>query len=211
MAIDQRQQGRDRLARKERQQARRIPLNAAVNPGNSGGPLLNAKGRVVGVIVGRVEGNVGAGIDVAIPVNLLDRFLAHPDVTFTADRTEAVNENSPVEFKASVRALKPTKNPLDLQLVFAAGTTNERRVPLKLSGDFYRARAIPFPKAKGPPIVEVEVTFADGSVKGRSEDRSVTVGKTIVKLSELVAALTQTEGHTTARRTLLRRPSYRKS
>ena len=30
-----------------------------------------------------------------------------------------------------------------------------------------------------PLMVEVEVTFADGSVKGRSEDRSLSVGKKI--------------------------------
>jgi S1-C subfamily serine protease len=41
----------------------RIQLNAAVNPGNSGGSPLNSKGGAVGVIVGRVEGNVGLGID----------------------------------------------------------------------------------------------------------------------------------------------------
>ena len=45
----------------------------------------------------------------AIPVNLLDRFLARPDVTFTAEGTEAVNVDAPVEFKASVRSLIPTR------------------------------------------------------------------------------------------------------
>jgi hypothetical protein len=163
----------------------RIQLNAAVNPGNSGGPLLNSKGEVVGVIVGRVEGNFGAGIDVAIPVNLLERFLARPDVTFTADRSEAVDVDASVEFKATVRPLLPTKQPLDLQLVLAAGTPNERRVPLKQSGDDYRGWAIPFPAAKGPQSVEVVVTFADGAVKGRMEDRSIKVGNKDVKLSEL--------------------------
>jgi hypothetical protein len=163
----------------------RIQLNAAVNPGNSGGPLLNAKGNVVGIIVGRVEGHFGAGIDLAIPVNILDHFLARPEIAFTADRTESIKVDDPVEFKARIVPLIPAKAALNLQLVFGSGTPNERRVPMALAGDTYRARAVPFPAPKGPPMIEVVVTFPDGSVRGRVEDRAIGVGGKDVMLSEL--------------------------
>jgi hypothetical protein len=48
---------------------RLIQTDAAVNPGNSGGPLLNSKGEVVGVVVGRIKG--AEGLNFAIPVNYL--------------------------------------------------------------------------------------------------------------------------------------------
>ena len=85
------------LRRKDRQLTR-IQLNASVNPGNSGGPILDTRGRVAGVVVGRIEANIGAGLDLAILVNLVGRFLARPDVIFLASRSEAVKPGEPVDF-----------------------------------------------------------------------------------------------------------------
>jgi S1-C subfamily serine protease len=50
-----------------------IQIDAAVNPGNSGGPLLNRYGQVVGIIAGLVnptDQNVFAGIGFAVPINI---------------------------------------------------------------------------------------------------------------------------------------------
>ena len=53
-----------------------IQTDAAVNPGNSGGPLLNVAGEVVGVTsaaIGPIAGSVG--LNFAIPVNTVARLL----------------------------------------------------------------------------------------------------------------------------------------
>ena len=51
----------------------RLQTDASLNPGNSGGPLLNMYGQVAGVVVSRVEtddsGRSIAGIGFAIPIN----------------------------------------------------------------------------------------------------------------------------------------------
>jgi len=50
-----------------------IQIDAAVNPGNSGGPLLNRYGQVVGIVVGIVnptEQEVFIGIGFAVPINV---------------------------------------------------------------------------------------------------------------------------------------------
>jgi len=49
-----------------------IQFDAAANPGNSGGPLLDRYGRVVGIVTGLVnpgEGNFFVGIGFAVPIN----------------------------------------------------------------------------------------------------------------------------------------------
>ena len=50
-----------------------IQIDAAVNPGNSGGPLLNRYGQVVGIVTGIVnpsEQNFFVGIGFAVPINI---------------------------------------------------------------------------------------------------------------------------------------------
>jgi S1-C subfamily serine protease len=50
-----------------------IQIDAAVNPGNSGGPLLNRDGQVVGIVTGLVnpaDQDVFAGIGFAVPINV---------------------------------------------------------------------------------------------------------------------------------------------
>jgi S1-C subfamily serine protease len=50
-----------------------IQIDAAVNPGNSGGPLLNRAGQVVGIVTGLVnplEQDAFAGIGFAVPIDV---------------------------------------------------------------------------------------------------------------------------------------------
>jgi S1-C subfamily serine protease len=50
-----------------------IQIDAAVNPGNSGGPLLNRSGQVIGIVAGLVspsEQEAFAGIGFAVPINV---------------------------------------------------------------------------------------------------------------------------------------------
>ncbi len=58
-----------------------IQIDAAVNPGNSGGPLLNRDGQVVGIVTGIVnptEQNVFIGIGFAVPINIAGGAMGAP-------------------------------------------------------------------------------------------------------------------------------------
>jgi S1-C subfamily serine protease len=50
-----------------------IQFDAAVNPGNSGGPLLNRYGQVIGIVTGLInptEQEVFIGIGFAVPITV---------------------------------------------------------------------------------------------------------------------------------------------
>ena len=79
-----------------------IQTDAAMNPGNSGGPMLDSYGRVVGVVVARAEvdagGNLLSGIGFAIPINVLRGLSAQP----FSDEGQVVSTPTPFP------TLKPT-------------------------------------------------------------------------------------------------------
>jgi len=64
-----------------------IQTDAAVNPGNSGGPLFDAQGRVIGIntAVENPSGNTFVGIGYAIPINIpkqyMSKLLAGEEIT----------------------------------------------------------------------------------------------------------------------------------
>jgi hypothetical protein len=160
----------------------RIQLDAALNPGNSGGPVLDRSGKVVGMVV---SGYQGSGVNMAIPVSHLQRFLAQPEIILTLPAGKAANRHEAFEFTAKAISLLPTKEALDLELILGAGLGKERRFPMKPADGAYRAKAIPFPAREGPPVCRVEVKYEDGSVSGTAEDRTYRIGDKEVKLSHL--------------------------
>src|SRR5437763_1026213 len=61
------------------QRATVIQTDGALNPGNSGGPMMTADGRLVGVN-SFIVGQASAGLNFAISVEDVRTFLARPDV-----------------------------------------------------------------------------------------------------------------------------------
>jgi serine protease Do len=45
-----------------------IQTDVSLNPGNSGGALINKNGNVVGIVVAKIKGNNTEGLGFAIPI-----------------------------------------------------------------------------------------------------------------------------------------------
>ena len=76
-----------------------MQITAPVQPGNSGGPLLDSSGNIVGVIVARLEkdlsGNIAQNVNIAIKSNVLQMLLDTKnidyDVSMSKNKKEAAD------------------------------------------------------------------------------------------------------------------------
>jgi hypothetical protein len=72
----------------------RIQLSMAVNPGNSGGPVIDETGRLIGIIVERADPTAGAqGIAIAVPVSTIQGFYDRGVKDSAAYKSAVANES----------------------------------------------------------------------------------------------------------------------
>lgn len=158
----------------------RIQLDVALNPGNSGGPVLDQSGKVIGVVV---AGAAAARINLAIPVNHVSNFLARPELTLTLPVVSAADRHKPAIFKAHAVSLLPGGKPFALELALRPEGGTERKVPMDFVNGLYQAATAPAPVAEGPTTLRVELKYPSGTLSGSIADRAFRVGQREVKLS----------------------------
>jgi S1-C subfamily serine protease len=78
--------------RREHGDLQYIQVDAALNPGNSGGPVIDSDGKVIGIVE---KGIPGSGISDAIPVSHIDKLLADPEGTLIPMPGENVPPSEP--------------------------------------------------------------------------------------------------------------------
>lgn len=94
-----------------------IQIDAAVNPGNSGGPLLNDRGEVIGIVNAKIVGAEVTGVGFAIPVNYAVQLLRNEGVPLEAAAAKAALDGAALTRKAGpavalVKATVPLKEPV---------------------------------------------------------------------------------------------------
>jgi hypothetical protein len=160
----------------------RIQLDAALNPGNSGGPVLDKNGKVVGVVVAGVQ---GSGVNFAIPVSTVARFVARPEVQFDPPLVTPGNIHKPVQFEAKVTPLLPSAAPLTVDLILKPAKDKERTHRMEANGDKYRVTAMPVPPPPGPLTLRLVAQFDNGKLEATVIDRGFKICDREMKLSEV--------------------------
>jgi hypothetical protein len=175
----------------------RIQLDVVLNRGNSGGPVLDSDGKVIGVVESGIVVSGGTTtrgapiivaptqVNFAIPVSLVSRFLARPEVHFDPPRPKPGELHKPMQFEARVTSLLPTAAPLTVDLILKAGNGPERTARMQSEGDRYRANAVPVPGRSGPRTVRLVARFDDGTLDSTTTERSFRIGGREVALGEV--------------------------
>ncbi|MCG6963260.1 MAG: serine protease [Acidobacteria bacterium] len=108
-----------------------VQTDAAVNPGNSGGPMLNSEGRVVGVVNARIAG--GEGVGFAIAPNQVRSFVTEKAMRVEFRPTVVYRPPEPIEV---------TVSPILTDLGGASGT-------VRLEGDDIQSVNVPLSQNTG--------------------------------------------------------------
>lgn len=158
-----------------------IQIDVTLAQGNSGGPVLDDQGRVVGVVVSGVRGT--QGINQAIPVSHLMRFLKAPEIVIRPPTLKKDSLDQPAEFRASVASFLPQSPEYSVQLILSSDG-EPRTFPMAPKGGEFIVRASPVKTNRGTRI-DVTARFGSGSIAGSVEDAVVKVGPNAVRLSTI--------------------------
>lgn len=160
-----------------------IQLDAALNPGNSGGPVMDASGKVVGVVWAGVP---GSGVAFAIPVERLSALLTEPFVQFETPALTPEETGRPYTLRFRLLTPAKVKGAVTAQVGVRADDGEERVVKAARAGEEWVATIVPVPINGSGLGVRVEATFPEGRVEAAVKDQAIKVGARRVRLSEVV-------------------------
>ena len=184
------------LRRAANGQLSRLQIDAAVNPGNSGGPVLDTAGRVVGVVVSGIRVDGQSGVNFAIPVGRLKAFLAPAYLTLTPPPVTYDGRHDAADFTANVFQYGHPTTDVTVELTLATAGAADRTVPLARRPDgTFAASAAVVPPPPGAATIAVAALTDHGLVRGWASDHDVRIGSTTVKLAEIKTAGTLPTPH----------------
>lgn len=137
-----------------------VQIDPSLNPGNSGGPVMNMHGQVVGIVAG---GRPGAQISIATPVDLLRAFLRRPQIIFNPPSITHGKAGRPVTFQARVVSILHPKRRFRVHLVLVSKGTR-RLLPMLEKLGVYRATVHAFPPQPSAVAYHLVVSGPKGAL-----------------------------------------------
>ncbi len=168
--------------RKVNGELEQIQLDASLNPGNSGGPVISDDGKIVGIVRG---GIAGTGVNVAIPVDKLKSIFETPVVVFQPPPVPFTKRFEAADFSFRVLSNIKSKVPMSVEFNYQVADQAARLITPTKVGDAYHVRLTPAVPAKGNEHVRITVEGADGSLSGLMNDVTFRCGNRQLKLSQV--------------------------
>lgn len=176
--------GRITSLRKSGSTLKMIQLDAVVNPGNSGGPVLDDSGKVIGVVVEKV---IGTDVNFAIPISVLKSFLQRPELFVKANEIRFANRHAPVQLQFGTLAYGKQSETFRLELRLENGVDKSTffKVDKPDSNGMFSVETSPVSKTSTPTMLPVTVTMKSGVVKGEMAEQRIQLGSSIQYIVEM--------------------------
>ncbi|HZT40642.1 MAG TPA: trypsin-like peptidase domain-containing protein [Chthonomonadaceae bacterium] len=168
--------------RKHEGELEEIQLDAVLNHGNSGGPVLNAKGQVIGIVVAGIE---NSGINFAIPVNYLRSLLARVDVVLTPVSVSWERRSAETDFTIQVVSMNKVSPNWEATLSLSAGNGDHRVYTAKSQdGRTFHLRAPLVPEHMDNTL-QIYLREPGNAMVCRVKDRSLALEGKPLRLSQI--------------------------
>lgn len=169
--------------RKEDGNVKLIQFDADVNPGNSGGPVCNAAGEVVGVVSFGLE---STELNFAIPSRKVLALLRRPIVTRKLPVITGGNMGRRVPISVVVKEFVEPIPDATVRLEVSVDGADPRKIGLTRDKDTYSGTFIPNSKAgNGGVSLDVQKGLETKSIK--VADITIAIGEDLVYLSDVVS------------------------
>ena len=189
--------------RKKMGELQLIQVDAALNPGNSGGPVLDSEGKVIGIVQAGIP---GSGVNFAIPVDRLKAMLKQPLLSVEPATLDYAKRSDPQQILVKVVSLLRPVPVYTVELTLRAGNSPPRVLTAESQSGLCRFNAaLVSSAARGARPLIVSGTFPDGALSGRASDRPLHIADKQISLSDMSEIRFNADGQaavTTADQTL---------
>ena len=156
--------GRITSLRKKDGELELVQIDAELNPGNSGGPVLNESGQVIGIVQ---SGLRGTGVNFAIPVDKAREFLSQIFIFFETPQVSAKDAAKPVKMEVTaVDFLKKSNEIITVELTLEPYGRPKTSYKMKGDGKTFRVEAPLIPQQKEPERLRARAVYKDGDLRG---------------------------------------------
>lgn len=148
-----------------------IQTDAAVNRGNSGGPLFLDDGRVAGIVTWRIEGSV-QNIGFALAANQIAEFLKEPRLSLKEAHIDWNDRFAPYAFEAEVLPSDGGEVPEQIELiVHSAGQTRSIQADAPKDAGTVTLRISPYGASQEPVSLHLRRGTKSGAKGGMRSSR----------------------------------------
>ena len=184
----------------------KIQLDAATNPGNSGGPLVDKDGKVIGIIV---SGIAGANVNFAIPAAKLLPLLQQPVLSLRAPEIPYPRRAEVREFEVEVFPTAPIPPDAEITVHFGdyGPTAGKPVAAVRRAGQFF-VKAAPYDPGKAVPLrLRLEAYFDQLILGANFDDCPLQIGDRTIRLADVrsIEKKTEADKKTTTIKTTLTR------
>lgn len=150
-----------------------IQLDASLNPGNSGGPVVTENGNVVGVVV---AGMPGSGINFSIPVTKVTKLITTAYIKFNPAPIDATKTAQNTDFNITVDTMVPQPEKITVEMVVSTEKKEPRTyTATKTTDNNYKITIIPAPVKLGPKILLLDIIQENSNFKCNTIKRDIVI------------------------------------